>query len=107
MDLDRERVEVGEFEGVLKGEEARLLALQEQRMSSGSKIRRRGRRVVEIYGKAGGEGKGEEVERRVRNGSKEKEVFAFGVELLQRAAQRISPGSLGTCVPDWGHKIGS
>lgn len=58
------------------------------------------RRVVEIYRKAEREGKGEEVERRVRNGSKEKDVFAFGVELLQRAAQRFSHGSLWTYVPD-------
>lgn len=32
------------------------------------------RRVVEIYRKAGREERGEEVERRIRNGSKEKEV---------------------------------
>lgn len=62
----------------------------------GAKSGKGRRRVVEIYGKAGREGKGKEVERRVRNGGKEKEVFAFGVELLQRAAQRISPGSLWT-----------
>lgn len=50
------------------------------------------RRVVAVYRKAGR--KGEEVERRLRKESKEKDVFAFGVELLQRAAQRISHGSL-------------
>lgn len=66
-----------------------------------------GRRVVEIYRKAQREGKGEEVERKTRKGSKEKEVFAFSIELLQRAAQRISPGCLWTYVPDWGHKTGS
>lgn len=52
------------------------------------------------YRKAWREGKGEAVERTVRNGSEEKEVLAFGVELLQRTAQRISPVSLWTCVPD-------
>lgn len=65
------------------------------------------RRVREIYRKAGREGKEEEVERRVRNVSKEKEILAFSVELLQRAAERISPGSLWTRVPDWDHKTGS
>lgn len=65
------------------------------------------RRVGEIYRKARRVGKGEEVERRVRNGSEEKEIFAFSVELLQRAAERISPCFLWTCAPDWGHKTGS
>lgn len=40
MGLDRERIEVGEFESVLKGEAARLLALQEQTMTYGRKVRR-------------------------------------------------------------------
>lgn len=107
MDLDRERVGAGEFEGVLKGEKARLLALQEQRMSYGRKIRRGKEKGCGDLWKGRERGKGEEVERRVRNGGKEKEVFAFGAELLQRPAQRISPGSLWTCVPDWGHKTGT
>lgn len=40
MGLGRERIEVGKFESVLKGEVARLLALQEQTMTYGRKVRR-------------------------------------------------------------------
>lgn len=78
--------EVGEFASVLKGEEAKL---EEKRRNYRSRIR--GRRVVEIYGKARRERKGGEAEGRIGDGNKDKEVFAFGVELSQRAGTENFP----------------
>lgn len=43
-------------------------------------------RVVGIYWKAEREGKGGEAEGKARYRDKEKEIFAFDVELLQREA---------------------
>lgn len=50
-----------------------------------------GGRVVEIYGKTGREGKGRKAEGRVRDGDKEEEILAFGVQLLQRAGTKNFP----------------
>lgn len=50
----------------------------------------RGRFVV-ICGRAGREGKGGEAELRVRDGDKEERIFAFAVELMQRAGTENFP----------------
>lgn len=71
---------------MLKGEEAKL---EEKRKNYRSRIR--GRRVVEIYGKARIERKGGQAEGRIGEGNKDKEVFAFAVELLQRAGTEDFP----------------
>lgn len=79
--------DVGQLEGMLKGEEARL---EEQRKSYGSGIRRgKGKGCGDLWkGRERGRG---EAEGRVRDGDKEKEIFAFDVELLQRAGTENSP----------------
>lgn len=48
-------------------------------------------RVVEIYGRAESKRGRGKAEGRVRDGDKEKEIFAFDVELLQRAGTENSP----------------
>lgn len=48
-------------------------------------------RFVEIYRKVERERKGGEAERRVRDGDKEKEIFGFGLEILQRASTEDFP----------------
>jgi len=67
---------------MLKGKEARL---EEHRKSYRSSIRRgKGKDCGDLQ-KCRERGEGGEAEERIKDGDKEKEIFAFGVELLQIA----------------------
>lgn len=79
--MDREREEVVEFGGMLKGGEMRL---GEQGKSYGSKIRRR---KGKVWGNSQEDRKRGEIRRsrrRVRDGERKKESFALTAELFQR-----------------------